>query len=119
MTLPELRAVAEAATPGPWEVTECLDVWVSQSGDGIEVAQTGNHEWIGASNMTEASMKANGRYIATFDPPTVLALLGKMEIATDALQRIVACQNVAGPNSLHNAGNYARAALAALDEALK
>lgn len=69
-----LREVAEAATPGPWsdDRTEG-NVWAP--GNRERVAQTfARHYW------------QDTEHIATFDPPTVLALLDRLE-AAEALAR--------------------------------
>jgi hypothetical protein len=55
-------------------------------------------------------------YEKALDPRRVLAIIDTLIAAREALQRVVAAQNVAGPNSLHNAGNFARGAIAAIEE---
>lgn len=56
-----LRKVAEAATPGPWEL------------DGSDIA-AGDY-WVAYSADTSVTDAA---HIAAFDPPTVLALLDEV-----------------------------------------
>lgn len=82
LDLDRMKEVAKAATPGPWnrdghhmsrvlrctaerETTEAKHL----CGDFIEVADAGEN-W-----MVDAP------FIATFDPPTVLALIDRLEVA--------------------------------------
>jgi len=89
--LRELRRVAEAATPGPWraggrkfktvaEIVAVLEDMVRSGGlelyfvvleedRSTAVAVTGNGP----------TSDANARYIAAFDPPTVLAMLDALD----------------------------------------
>ena len=69
--LKRLRAIAEAATPGPWsrDTFGC----VSASRRNRTIAMPGNGFRASAQDDTDA------RFIATFDPPTVLALLAEVE----------------------------------------
>lgn len=74
-----LRAVAEAATPGPWGAhvlgSEGYDVRATLARPGrlprVRVARCGYEDW--------DTDKANAEYVATFDPPTVLGLLQALE----------------------------------------
>lgn len=72
MELNELRKIAEAATPGPWEAYD--------RGIGYEVYQSGS-DWCLNSGQRETFSKSDATHIATFDPPTVLALLSRLEQA--------------------------------------
>lgn len=82
--LDNLRKVAEAATPGPWETlggqgpfgTHAVCHRMEQ-GTLVEIAYRDAH-----------FDKANAVHIATFDPPTVLALLTRLEQAEQAAQRV-------------------------------
>ncbi len=83
MTTPnELRAIAEAATAGPWEAIE-------RSGYHEILAADETSDWYGREKMhavayvdTEIDQQeAIARFIATFDPPTVLRLLADLEAA--------------------------------------
>lgn len=69
--LARLRAIAEAATPGPWsrDTFGC----VSASRRNRTIAMPGNGFRASAQDDTDA------RFIANFDPPTVLALLDEIE----------------------------------------
>ncbi len=83
--LDELRQVAERATPGPWE----------REGTGVlgerEAWDLGN----GPARIMKAQMpwqrermEANAEHVATFDPPTVLALIDRAEAAEQAVERV-------------------------------
>lgn len=88
--LEELRRIAEAATPGPW-----TSPWEQK--DGLDPEEYG---FYGASGDKIVGLlwcdgwhlecsEENARHIATFDPPTVLALLDEIERlrqTVDALQ---------------------------------
>lgn len=78
LDLARLRKVAEAATPGPWEVYD--------RGIGYEVHDANGCELNGG--MRETFTEADANHIATFDPPTVLALLSRLEAAEQELARI-------------------------------
>lgn len=69
-TIEELRAIANYATPGPWSHSpEMYDRWRPiRSADGTIIA-----------NVHEKT--ANAAHIATFSPPTILALLARLEAA--------------------------------------
>lgn len=75
--LKELSRIAEAATPGPWETlggqgpfgTHAVCHRMEQ-GTLVEIAYRDAH-----------FDKTNATHIATFDPPTVLALLTRLEQA--------------------------------------
>ena len=81
MNLDELRKVAEAATPGPWHAEkkpsslECdgktFDAWMVYTDDDL------------ASGFWAYEGDADMEHIATFDPPTVLALLDVTEAASN------------------------------------
>jgi hypothetical protein len=79
--LTELRRIAEAATPGPWfqgrdgrHYESDLDVYSERepSDTSHDIA---THIW----------SVADAAHIATFDPPTVLALLDRLERAEKAI----------------------------------
>jgi hypothetical protein len=67
--LAALRAVAEAATEGPWEAGKKADVHAS-----------GDH-------ITSTWYQPDATHIATFDPPTVLRLLDRLELAERLSER--------------------------------
>lgn len=77
LDLSALRKVAEAATPGPWSALGTGrsggDHWyVCDEGEAIASisAQDG---------INEAQREPDATHMATFDPPTVLALLDELE----------------------------------------
>lgn len=72
--LDHLEAVAKAATPGPWTVAEDLEGYV-YAGDGETVA------------MDEREGVADVEHIATFDPPTALALIARVRELEAALDK--------------------------------
>jgi len=78
LNLDTLRKIAEAATPGPWEA--------SDRGIGYEVHDASAYEL--NSGMRETFTESDATHIATFDPPTVLALLSRLEQAEQAVQRV-------------------------------
>ncbi|MFU7495816.1 ead/Ea22-like family protein [Pseudomonas aeruginosa] len=66
----ELRRVAEAATPGPWEYQAPLKVLAA------------DRTWIVLIALSHANYRedeANSRFIATANPKTVLALLDEID----------------------------------------
>lgn len=73
INLDTLRKIAEQATPGPWEIDN-LDRVVRTPDRGIvhDDSCAGSEEW---------SANTDAPFIATFDPPTVLALLSRLEQA--------------------------------------
>ena len=80
--LAELRAVAEAATPGPW-VFDPPGMW----GDEDDIPQSAVRQ-IDSGSITwddhggEVFKPEDAAHIATFDPPTVLALIAALEAKT-------------------------------------
>lgn len=81
------RKVAEAARPGPWSAVPYLyddggdeRVRVSSPDDGDDY------------NLAEGVLRADARHIATFDPPTVLALIAAHEEALTALEAAHKCE---------------------------
>lgn len=67
--LAELKAVAEKATPGPWLNFALMVVSPSTK---AEICDTVN-------GTPSDNRLANADHIATFDPPTVLALIAAVE----------------------------------------
>lgn len=73
MQLNEMRRIAEAATPGPWEIDGPVnpgpdDTLALHNNDGGAIAYV-------------QPLWDDAEFIATFDPPTVLALLSRLEQA--------------------------------------
>ena len=78
--LNELRKIAEAATPGPWEIDGPAhpgpdDTLPLHNNDGGAIAYV-------------QPLWDDAEFIARFDPPTVLALLSRLEQAEQAVQRV-------------------------------
>lgn len=82
LDLDALAAVAEAATPGPWEYG--IDGWTETiSGDGEDwsyVRRVGENEitsqMLHGGDLDEQTERDHA-HIAAFDPPTVLALIAE------------------------------------------
>lgn len=105
----QLKALAEAATPGPWECDEALTPWriasgevVGGDGTGVSVVFTG-YDWhvkvgeepdtgsaiyesIGEpATIVEGARNADATFMAAANPKAVLALIAKVEsLAADA-----------------------------------
>src|SRR5690606_27092847 len=71
----ELRRIAEAATPGPWGVNP----WRAVVDEMETLTPICGMLWP-TELRTEEQTLANAQHIATFDPPTVLALLDEIEL---------------------------------------
>lgn len=89
-----LRKIAESATPGPWTWSEESDDNWGDCGPNLETVARGPRYRDGSQGAEETIVgswghDANGisvepadaLHIATFDPPTVLALLDRLERA--------------------------------------
>lgn len=85
LDLDNLRRVAEAATPGAWDFHDDgeggLTVYDSRHGDGLFTTSG-----VRAFNTNSSSHLADCEQVAAFDPPTVLALIDRLE-AAEALAR--------------------------------
>ena len=68
--LADLRAVAKAATPGPWTIRNSYGFFGIVPADGPAVT---------GMPAKGKDRKHNAAHIAAFDPPTVLALLEEIE----------------------------------------
>lgn len=102
MELNELRKVAEAATPGPWQWGPERSHW-GDCGPNLETVERGplyedGSQGAAAEVVGSWGHDANGisvedhdkAFIATFDPPTVLALITELETfrrRLDAMRR--------------------------------
>jgi len=75
--LDELEAVANAATEGPWFFGEADE-------SGLTVVDTGRVEDFPIAR----SETQNARFIATFDPPTVLAMAARIRELKAALRAV-------------------------------
>lgn len=78
--LDKLRQTAEQATEGPWQAVHrnvgCTEHDDESAGLGLEIEGPPKPGMRG-----QFSRSADARFIATFDPPTVLALLDVAETA--------------------------------------
>lgn len=83
LDLTNLRKVAEAATPGPWEMRN-----ESPQMDGRNFTLRVHGK--AGIRMSAHCYGFNGdpEFIATFDPPTVFALLSRLEQAEQAVARV-------------------------------
>lgn len=83
-----LREVAEAATEGPWEhrFDEYGDDWRLGGSEGRLIHTVGPREYSHVALDSEYGPEAE--HIATFDPPTVLELLDRLERAEAAVERV-------------------------------
>jgi len=83
LDLSVLRGIAEAATPGPWNAVEGV-IWDK---DGTQVPQasvtTPSKCLTWDDHGGDVFDPADATHIATFDPPTVLALLARLEVAEE------------------------------------
>jgi hypothetical protein len=80
----QLEAVAKAATPAKWTLDKPVrdkDGWST----GVAVAGTPGRQGIYASPDGGSFPAGDARHIATFDPPTVLALIAELRAARAAL----------------------------------
>src|SRR6185312_2474494 len=77
-----LREIAEKATPGPWRATNEHLGWLVLSSPSEDVV-----EIISKEKGPVDRWQPNAAHIATFDPPTVLALLDELEKARTELAK--------------------------------
>jgi hypothetical protein len=75
LNLDDLGAVARAATPGPWEAEPYLYM---ADDDRVRVTSPSDGPLF---NLAEGVEPVNASHIATFDPPTVLALIARLRDA--------------------------------------
>lgn len=97
--LPELRAVAEKATPGPWQHDAHYPMFIGErhavirpAGDAVILGIAGVLAYTPETKERRYDTRAanDATYIATFDPPTVLSLLAIIE---EDGKRIAAMEN--------------------------
>lgn len=94
-TLEELLAIAKAATPGPWfagtvqtDEFGCHDITI---GPFKAHKATGNHyedSLMTVHGENHAAFKETARFIAAFNPTTVLDLLSKVAALSDAVKAL-------------------------------
>lgn len=83
LNLDDLEATAKAATPGPWSINWETDEYHAGMPD----------KWALSINGPEASdfadlAAADAEHMATFDPPTVLALIAKLREAEAVTEKV-------------------------------
>ena len=74
--LAEARAIAYAATPGPWELRKTSTVYMD--GTGVYHIRT---DGVPGVRGTLTVTRPDAEHIAWYDPPTVLAMLDAIEAA--------------------------------------
>lgn len=82
-----LRALADKATPGPWEICVGQLVWgVTEDDPGLTCSGCGGvaskEHWL----MAEPVEPADARYIAACSPERIMALLDRVDRLTEALR---------------------------------
>ena len=70
-----LRQIAEAATPGTWIATDPME-WDGASQAGVSTSE-GMLTW--DDHGGDVFKPADAQFIAAFDPPTVLALIDRLQ----------------------------------------
>lgn len=83
LDLERLEAMARAATPGPWWVEEGSCILANTTNANSPawcIGQTQAEDWRQAD--------ANAAHIAAFDPPTILALLARLQAAEREVHRL-------------------------------
>src|SRR5690606_2803878 len=103
--LQELRRIAEAATPGPWRVNKygptrrIMSIGAGKYGTDPVIANVETF-WSKREQEKYGDHGANAVHIATFDPPTVLALLDEIErlrkereVLAEVLTHVYTCED--------------------------
>lgn len=78
LDLDALEAVARAATPGPWEESETV-MWDDETPQALVKTPDGALTWDDHGGLVFTPVDA--AHIASFDPPTVLSLIGRVREA--------------------------------------
>lgn len=92
LDLKHLRKIAEAATPGPWETYDPNEgsghapLWCVANEEFHNPSGDEDAEWMGLE--VHVGDKTDSDYIAAFDPPTVLALIARVQSAEAKLARV-------------------------------
>ncbi len=110
MNLDKLRAIVDAATPGPWNYEN--ERYSSRCVIGLKPQ---DDRWL-AHCQPALNGEANGAFIAAFNPTVVKAMLDVCEAADQLGQ---AAHDLSMRTALAAHDLSMRTALAALDEALK
>src|SRR5690625_2959198 len=82
MTPAELRRIAEAATPGPWELDKC------DNRVHVDYVRAPNDENLIAPICSVSSPGPNAEFIATFNPSKVLELLARLAEHEQAVENM-------------------------------
>ena len=110
MDTDKLKALALAASPGPWRECGhdrggcgCGQIWSTEADMPVASSERGDDE---IGKIPEHIVKANAAYIAAACPATVLELIAEverlregMEIAVRGLQNIAAVEARAAPEA--------------------
>jgi hypothetical protein len=80
MNLTNLRKIAEAATPGPWDTKE-------DECNGKDEAWCYWHR-VGPFSLMGEKLNHNDRFIATFNPAMILKLLAVVEAGKESIGRM-------------------------------
>jgi hypothetical protein len=78
-----LRAIANAATPGPWRIYTCTTIVGDERGG----------QWVHgadpyADQVASEILARDAAFVVAFDPPTVLALLDLIESQRAEIERV-------------------------------
>lgn len=89
--LARLREVAEAATVGPWSAEPVGSEGHHVFGpEGSRAPMRGRARVAACTWQDWEEAQADATYIATFDPPTILALLDRAEVALPDVETVAA-----------------------------
>lgn len=80
MTPAELRRIAEAATPGPWELDKC------DNRVHVDYVRAPNDENLIAPICSVSSPGPNAEFIATFNPQKVLEMIDQIEASKSLIE---------------------------------
>ena len=111
----ELKRLALAATPGPWEAEDDKVLRPLPNGDGDYFAQC----W---DDVDVAHDRANAAYLAAVSPSVVLALLDELAILRAGLEGMLAVSAdrkafvMLGPRAFAQAERIGREAIALADK---
>ena len=104
LDLDALEAVARAATPGPWEAEPYL---YTADDDWVRVTSPSDGPLF---NLAEGVEPVNASHIATFDPPTVLALIAKLREAEQERDEARWAAGIVGDVARESSGGWQDAA---------
>lgn len=84
----ELKRLAEAATPGPWQVDGAISVMGDVKPETWEEVCLAGDFMQSDEGEKKAQNEANARFIASFNPATALALLERVRKAEERADRL-------------------------------